>query len=110
MLEVMVVIFLISLIAGVVGYNLKGSMDKGKVFRSKQGREKLHDLLLLCAEDSKQSLAYIVKHPRKCLETQGMVKNLDETLKDGWGKPYKLSLNAEGTDIEVISEELAKRE
>ena len=40
LLEIMIVILLIGLIGGVVSYNLKGTLDKGKAFASKEGAKK----------------------------------------------------------------------
>ena len=54
MLEIIIVIFLITLITGAIGYNMKGTLDRGKAFRTEQARRELHDLLLVCvAEGSK---------------------------------------------------------
>ncbi len=51
LLEVMVVIFLITLITGAIGYNMKGTLDKGRAFRTEQAKTQLHDLLLICIEE-----------------------------------------------------------
>ena len=51
LIEIMIVIFLITLITGAIGYNMKGSMDKGKEFRTKQAKAQLHDLRLICLEE-----------------------------------------------------------
>ena len=39
LLEIMIVILLIGLIGGVVSYNLKGTLDKGKAFAAVLGHE-----------------------------------------------------------------------
>ena len=47
LLEIMIVIFLIGLIGSVIGYNVKGSLDEGRAFRSEQGACQIRDILLL---------------------------------------------------------------
>ena len=47
LLEIMIVIFLIGIIGSVIGYNMKGSIDKGKVFRTQESIKQVHDILLL---------------------------------------------------------------
>ena len=64
LLEIMIVIFLITLITGVVGYSMKGSLDKGKAFRTEQGKEQLHDLLLICLSEEGNA-DEIAKNPEK---------------------------------------------
>ena len=51
LLEIMIVIFLITLITGAIGYNMLGTLDRGRVFRTQQAKEQLHDLLLICLAD-----------------------------------------------------------
>lgn len=47
LLEMMIVILLIGLIGGVVSYNLKGTLDRGKAFAAREGAKKLEDILNL---------------------------------------------------------------
>jgi len=43
----MIVICIIGIIGSVIGYNMKGSMDEGRAFRSEHGSKQIHDLLTL---------------------------------------------------------------
>ena len=47
LLEVMIVILLIGLIGGVLSYNLKGTLDRGKKFRTEEGMKRLKEILEL---------------------------------------------------------------
>jgi type II secretory pathway pseudopilin PulG len=67
LLEIMIVIFLITLITGVIGYNMKGSLDKGKAFRTSQAKEQLHDMLLLALAEG-ESMENIIASPIAALK------------------------------------------
>ncbi len=57
----MIVILLIGLIGGVVSYNLKGTLDKGKAFASKEGAKKLEDILNLELQQSSRKAVDIAR-------------------------------------------------
>lgn len=108
LLEVMIVIFLITLITGVVGYNLKGSMDKGRKFKTEQGKQQLHDLLMLCLnEEVKGELPTatdVAERPEYYLEALGLAKDPKKIVLDGWGSRYKIKAIKNGTDFEITSD------
>lgn len=106
LLEIMIVIFLIGLIGSVIGYNMKGSLDEGKAFKTEQAIARVHDLLLL--EIAKgESAQEVADNPKAFLENSNIVKNAKDLLKDGWGQPLKIS--AKGTsDLSVTSAKLAE--
>ncbi len=97
LLEIMMVIFIIGLVAGIVGYNMKGSLDKAKVFKTQQGIEKVRDILLLEISAGDATVAEAVEHPADVLRRSKLVKNPDELIKDGWGE--KLVVEADNDEI-----------
>ena len=102
LLEIMIVIFLIGIIGSVIGYNMKGSLDEGKAFKSKQAMIKIQDLLEL--EIAKGSEPEVVEdNPAHYLQMSGMVKNGTKMLKDGWGKPIEVSVDTSG-EVSVTSD------
>lgn len=105
LLEIMIVILIIGLIGGVLGYNMKGSLDQGRAFKTEQGIARLKEVLLLEAALSREhTLEEIAKNPGPHLTHSGLFKNVDEALKDGWGQKYKFE--AANNDIEITSEAL----
>ncbi len=100
LLEVMIVIFLIGLIGSVIGYNMKGGLDKGKVFKSEQAAAKIRDILLMAVSEG-APIADVQKNPQQYLEDSGLCKDADKLLKDGWGKDFVITTN--GEDIDVVS-------
>ena len=100
--EVMIVILLITLVGGVLGYNMKGSLDKGKVFRSQQAKAQLHDMLLLALAEGKKA-SEIEADPEKVLEDLKLAKDPKALLYDGWGSPFVVKATYHGTDFSVDS-------
>ncbi len=108
LLEIMIVIFLIGLITSVVGYNMKGSLNKGKIFKTEQAINQVKDLLLLEVAQG-ANIDEVVSNPQKFLDQSGMAKNSKELLKDGWGHELKITINnKDRTDITVESDKLNK--
>jgi type II secretory pathway pseudopilin PulG len=102
LIEIMVVIFLIGLVASVVGYNMKGSLDKGKAFKTEQTIEKVRDILLMQMDEA-PSIDDLICRPEVYLARSPLVKNAQELLKDGWGK--RLKIEREGNcDLRITSD------
>jgi hypothetical protein len=107
LLEIMIVIFLITLITGTIGYSMRGTLDKGRAFRTEQAKTQLRDLLLIClAEEGNPD--EIAKNPAKHLKQLGLAKDPDGLLKDGWKKEFEIRLIANKTDFKVESEALKR--
>jgi len=107
LLEIMIVIFLIGLIGGTIGYNMKGSLDKGREFKTKESIRQVSDILLLQVAEGEE-IENVVENPEKYLERSGLVKSPEKLLKDGWGG--KLDIKIKGNDLVVSSENLSKFE
>ena len=107
LIEVMIVIFLITLITGAIGYNMKGSMNKGKEFRTKQAKDQLHDLLLICLDESAGADAEaIAQNPIPYLRKSGLAKNPKHLIEDGWGKKFKITVAGNKKDFEITTENM----
>jgi general secretion pathway protein G len=104
LLEIMVVILLIALIGSVVGYNMKGSMEKGKSFKTKQAVERIKEILYLeyYSGVTTRDIKNIGSEWTQVIEESGLAKNQDALFKDGWGNPFTVSLDDKG-DIKVVS-------
>ena len=98
----MIVICLITLITGVIGYNMKGSLDKGKRFRTEQAMEQLHDMLLLALSEGKK-IDEILRDPKTVLLDMGLAKNPDNLLKDGWNEPFQIKASSSKKDFLITS-------
>ena len=102
LLEIMIVIFIIGIIGSVIGYNMRGSLDKGKAFKTKEGVNKLYEIVQL--EEAQGNPL----NPELDLETaveqlltnSGLVRKPSDLMKDGWGNTYRFryEVREEGKD------------
>lgn len=102
LMEIMIVIFLIGLIGAVVSYNMKGSMDKGRAFKTEQAQRQLEDILNLEMAKQDVDAITVANNPKQYLEASGLVKDAEKLLKDGWGKKFDIKGTKEGQLI-IIS-------
>lgn len=102
LLEIMIVIFLIGIIGSVIGYNMKGSLEEGKAFKTETTMEKLHDILML--EVAKGfAIDDVVNNIPSFLRNSGLIKDPDKLLVDGWNQKFEVHANQYGTDIVIRS-------
>jgi len=104
LLEIMIVIVLIGIIGSVIGYNMKGSLDSGRAFKSEYAIEQITDILMLEVAKGEESAEQVVEKASAHLRNSGLVKNVDKLLKDGWGVPFEIT--SDGTKITVSSKKL----
>ena len=101
-MEIMIVIFLIGLIGSVIAYNMKGSLDEGRYFKSQQAIKQIQEVLEL--EIARGVTAEKVNaDPGFYIERSGIVKNVDKVVKDGWGNDFSITATPDGK-IEVTSQ------
>lgn len=103
LLEIMIVIFLIGIIGSIMAYNMTGTLDRGKAFKTEQGQQRLQELLELQLANGKTT-DEIIKDTVKMIQELGIVKNPDDLIKDGWNKPYKIEVT--NGEVIVTSEKL----
>lgn len=108
LLEMMIVILLIALITGVVGYNMKGSLDKGRIFKSRQAKEQLRELLLMAMAEKGETRDEILADWKAKVEALKIAKNSAELFKDGWGADWIVSKGQDSDDFEITSENAAR--
>ena len=102
LLEIMIVIFLITLITGAIGYNMKGTLDRGRAFRTEQAKEQLQELLLLCIEEGSKP-EEVMRRPAELLKRYNLAKNPDKLVVDGWGEPFEIHYSAKSKEFSIQS-------
>jgi len=106
LLEIMIVIVLIGLIGSVIGFNMKGSLDAGRAFKTRQAQEQINDILMLEVAQG-TAIEEVVANPEKYLANSGLVKNPKKFLKDGWNQDFDVKVDGRKTgNIIVYSERL----
>jgi len=95
LLEIMIVIFIIGIIGSVIGYNMRGSMDQGKAFKTKEGISRLYNIVHL-EMDSGEIKSLMGKDSRfigekvgEVLKQSGLISKPGEYLEDGWKTPLE---------------------
>jgi type II secretory pathway pseudopilin PulG len=105
LLEIMIVIFLITLITGTIGYSMKGTLDRGRAFRTEQAQEQLKDLLLIAVAEGK-NIDDIAKNPESYLKAMGLAKKPKTLIQDGWNEPFSIVPNQRKNDFIIHSKSL----
>ncbi len=100
LLEIMIVICLIGLIGGVISYNMKGSLEEGKAFKTERAKEQIYDILMLEVARGHE-IEEVVENPREFLMHSGLAKDPDTLLADGWGQAFEIHAN--GSEIIIHS-------
>lgn len=96
LLEIMIVIFIIGIIGSVVGYNMKGSLDKGRSFKTEQAANKLYEVLTYALADGTVTYEEIKNTPdrlKTALRSSGLVQKPDDLIKDGWNVPFEFDFS-----------------
>jgi len=104
LLEIMIVILIIGVIGSVIGYNMRGSLDEAKAFKTREGAKKIRDILTLQMATVDQYTPDIVQENiSSVLESSNLVPNVEKLLKDGWGRKYEIVVKESG-DIKFHSD------
>ncbi|MCH9611107.1 MAG: hypothetical protein S4CHLAM81_15190 [Chlamydiales bacterium] len=105
LIEIMIVILLIGIIGGTLAFNMRGSMDQGRAFKSEQNILRVQDILLLETAQTGKELSEVVTRWKEVVASSSMVKNANELCKDGWNKEFEVSATGDD-EVEVRSAKL----
>jgi len=116
LLEVMIVIFIIGIIGSVIGYNMRGSMDQGKAFKTKEGITKLYNIVHLEMGSNEiekldgSSSEAIGAEVKEVLKRSGLVNKPSQYLIDGWkdNLTFKVERLDKTFEIRATSEKYEK--
>lgn len=92
LMEIMVVILLIMMITGVIAYNYSGSLEEGKVYKTKLGIEKVQNILNLAVAKDPDLLDDISTDWKQVIAKSSLVQNPDALARDGWGNFYQVEV------------------
>lgn len=85
-MELMVVVVIIGLVTSVIAYNVKGSLDRGRAFKTDEALDKLEDVITLDIHAS--HMQQLIDQPKLVLAETGLVKNAGQMILDGWGTQF----------------------
>ena len=102
LIEIMIVIMLIGLIGGALAFNMRGSVEKGKIFKTEQNIARVYDALMMASATGEFNIdSFDGKAILKALENSVLIKNADKVLLDAWGSA--LTIVKDGNDLKVTS-------
>jgi len=107
LIEIMVVVLLIGLIGGALAFNMRGSIDKGKIFKTEQNIQRVQDTLMMENAANGTPLEDLVENPGNYLKYSPLIKDPATVLKDGWGKPLDLTIH--DGEIKITSARMEAR-
>ena len=102
LLEIMIVILIIGIVGSVIGYNMRGSLERGKAFKSREGAKKVYEILTLRMAEG-ITIENVIANPIVTIQQSGLVSNPTELLKDGWNQDYVIDQTEHG-ELKVISQ------
>lgn len=105
LIEIMIVMFLIALITGVLAYNYQGSLEQGKVFKTKAAMDRLETILNLAVAENPGLISHIGDDWEKVVDQSPLVSNAKDLKFDGWGYKYHVEVDNQG-HLQVTSEGL----
>jgi len=105
LIEIMIVILLIGMIGGALAFNMRGSLDKGKVFKSEQNANRVYDIVMMAYATGEIKFEDCTKKESvmEVLEKSPLVKDPNKLFQDGWGEELQLATKDNGKDLHVYS-------
>lgn len=102
LLEIMIVICIIGMISGVIGFNMVGSLDRSRAYKTETVMRRVKDLLDLevAMSDNPQEVAFRYK---AIVASSGLFKNPEEFCKDGWGNDLVVEPNPDTKEVMIKS-------
>ena len=88
-IEIMIVITIISIVGGFMTQNMRGSLAKGRSFKTEAASKEAYDILSL-QYASGSTINEILEDPSKVIIDSGLVKTTKKLLQDGWGKEFDI--------------------
>lgn len=105
LIEIMIVIFLIGLIGGALAFNMRGSMDEGRAFKTRQNIERIRDILQLELAKGTATGTDLQGKWESYVKASSLVDG-KKTVVDGWGNNFEVKFNNSTDDFDITSKSL----
>lgn len=92
LIEMMIVMFLIALIIGVVGYNYRGTLEEGKAFKTRAAIDKVTTILNLAVAENPNLQNDIESNWQGIVQRSPLVSDANALTHDGWGETYQVTV------------------
>lgn len=98
LIEIMIVILLIGVIGGALAFNMRGSLDEGKKFKTEQNLTRVRDILEMELSRGEKTPAEIQSGWQDIVKKSPLA-NGDKTLVDGKGNPFVVEVTADHVNV-----------
>lgn len=103
LIEIMIVMTLIAMILGVVAYNYQGALEEGRAFETKANISKITTILTLRVANDPSAVDDLASKWKDYVKASPLAANPDKMVNDGWGEPFKVSVDQLEDGSNVIS-------
>lgn len=101
LIELMIVILLIGIIGGALAFNMKGSLDRGRAFKTEQAALRIHDILSLAIAEGSVKLEDVPTTWHTVIARSPLCSKSSDLEHDGWGHPFQVTV--QNGEIHVTS-------
>ncbi len=91
LIEVMIVIVIIGLIGSVVAYNMRGSLEEGKIFKTQQGGAQVYNILSLEVARG-NTITDVQATWEQKIKDSPLAAKPKQLVRDGWGELYNVEV------------------
>ena len=92
LIEMMIVMFLIAMIAGVLAYNYQGSLEKGRAFKTEQTIQKIKTVLVLHLAEDPTAFDRVEEEWKAYVRKSPLISDPAKHYVDGWGNEFTIEL------------------
>lgn len=90
LVEMMIVMILIAVVGSAVAFNMKGAVNRGKVFKTERTLERIDSILNLALLEGR-SKEDVQKNWKEIVLNSPLIElKKDSEILDGWGKPISI--------------------
>jgi type II secretory pathway pseudopilin PulG len=93
LIEIMIVILLIGLIGGALAYNMRGSLNEGKKFKTRETIARVEDILMLRYAEGDLTPQELTRQWREIVLSSPLIKG-NNFIKDAWGKELTVKMDS----------------
>lgn len=103
LIEIMLVIVLIGVVASALAFNMRGALDRGRQFNTREARDKIEAILSMEAIDEDPNV--VAEEWESFVKNSPLMKFKEKNGKivDGWGMPFNVEYDESQNSFLVSS-------
>lgn len=107
LIEIMIVIVIIGIVGGALAFNMRGSLDEGKIFKTRQNISRVEDILTMALVQGELT-TMDVADPKKwpVVVMRSPLAKSKEILTDGWNQQLEVIYDSTQDKVTASSQKL----